>query len=213
MHLHHRDFVARVFDAGFFIGALGCNARGVKITAVPGIVLALQPVRQRKLQRLHSDDVLLAHRLRNFRRRDDGAGRTVGHAAAIEQAERLGNHRRVQALFFGDGLLQMRLGILRAVGVALHRHMRDGALQIASLKRRVWRDRRRQVARSCQAPIRWRSTAEPALHPRAAASRRNRCPSVSRRRARARYRRRPPPPHTPRRGMLRNRWRRNSRRA
>ncbi len=98
MHLHHRDFAARILDARFVIGALGRDTCGMEVTAVPGIVLALQAVRQRKLQRLDRDDVFLAHGARDFRRRHDGAGRAVRHAAAIEQAQRFGDHRRLQAL-------------------------------------------------------------------------------------------------------------------
>src|SRR4029077_6715118 len=66
----------------------------------------------------------------DFRSRDDGAGRAVRYAAAIEQAERFGDHRCVEALLLGDRLLQMSLGILRAVGMAFHGHMRDRALEV-----------------------------------------------------------------------------------
>ncbi len=130
MDFHHRDFVARIANAGFLVGALRRDARRVEVRAVPGIVLALESVRQRQLQSLDGNRVLLPHRTGDFRRRDDGAGRAVRHAAAIEEPKRFGNHRRIEALLLGDRLLQVRLGILGPVGVTLHRHMCDGAFQI-----------------------------------------------------------------------------------
>src|SRR3546814_1704360 len=44
--------------------------------------------------------------------------------------QRFGDHRRVQHLIHRHRLLQMRLGIFRAIGVALDRNMRHRALEV-----------------------------------------------------------------------------------
>ena len=88
--------LARLVDAGLLVGALGGDARGGEIAAVPGVVLRLQAVRHRDLQRLDGDHILLAEAPGDLRRGDDGAGRAVAHAAAVVEAERLGHHRRIE---------------------------------------------------------------------------------------------------------------------
>src|SRR3546814_13708650 len=50
--------------------------------------------------------------------------------SAVEQPQRFGDHRRVQHLIHRHRLLQMRLGIFRAIGVALDRNMRHRALEV-----------------------------------------------------------------------------------
>ena len=130
MDLEHRHFVARTLDPGLFVGFLRRDARGVEVAAVPRIVARLRAVRDGELQRLDADDVLLAERLGDLGRRDDGRGRTVRHAAAVEQAERRGDHRRVEDGFHLDGLLQMGLRILGAVLVALPRDVADRLLEV-----------------------------------------------------------------------------------
>ncbi len=57
---------------------------------------------------------------------------------------------------FADGLAQMGLRVLGAVGMALDRDMRDGALQVLTRNACVSRDRRWRAARNCPAPNRWR---------------------------------------------------------
>ena len=130
VHLDEVDLFPRIGDAGFLIGLFRGDAGGREIGAVPGIVLRLDAVRHRELQRLDADDVGLAEAARDFRRRDDGASRPVRHAAAVEEAQRLGDDRRAEHLLHRHLVLQMRLGIARAVVVALDRNMRDGALEI-----------------------------------------------------------------------------------
>src|SRR5688572_3121140 len=63
MDLEHRDFVARALYAGLFIGLLRSDARGVEVAAIPRIVTRLRAVRDRELQCLDADDVVLAERL------------------------------------------------------------------------------------------------------------------------------------------------------
>ncbi len=130
MHLEHRDFLARILDAGLFVGLLRGDARGVEVAAVPGVVARLRAVRDRELQRLHRDDVLLAHCLGDLGRGDDGRRRAVRHAAAVEQAERRGDHRRVQDGVHLNRLLQMGLRILGAVLVALPRDVANRPLEV-----------------------------------------------------------------------------------
>ena len=132
VHLEHRDLVARVLDAGLFIGLLRGDAGGVEVAAVPRIVARLRAVRDRELQCLDRHDVVLAHRLGDLGRRHDGRGRTVRHAAAVEQAERRGDHRGFQDGLHLDGLLEMRLGVLGAVLVALPRDMGDRLLEVVT---------------------------------------------------------------------------------
>ena len=79
----------------------------------------LTSIGERQLQRLDGHDVLFAERLRDFRRGHDAGRRAVGHAAAVEQTEGLGNERRIKSLLFGDRLAQMRLLVLGSVGVGL----------------------------------------------------------------------------------------------
>ena len=130
MHFHHADFIARVLDASFKIGFLCGDTCRVEIAAIPRIMLTFETIGDRQLHGLHSDDIVLAQCLGDFGCGDDSRRRTVRHAAAVEQAKWFGNHRRIHHLFFGDGFLQMGLRVQRAIGVALHRHMRDGAFQV-----------------------------------------------------------------------------------
>ena len=63
------------------------------------------------LERLYSDDILLAEVFSLLNRRDDRASRSVAHAAAVEETERIRDDRRIDHLVFGDGLAQVRFRI------------------------------------------------------------------------------------------------------
>jgi hypothetical protein len=60
VHFEQTDLLARVGDARFLIGARGRDTGGIKVAAGPSRSLRLPAVRNRQLQRLHGDDVLLA---------------------------------------------------------------------------------------------------------------------------------------------------------
>ena len=133
VHLDQAQLVAGLVDAGLRIGALGGDAGGGEVAAVPGVVLRLETVRHRHLQRLDGDHVLLAEAPGDLRRGDDGAGGAVAHPAAVEQAQRLGHRRCVEHGVDRDLVAQVRLGIARAVVVALDRDVRHGALEVLGL--------------------------------------------------------------------------------
>src|SRR5689334_23875843 len=78
---------------------------------------------------------MLAERLGDLWRGDDRGRGAVRHAAAVEQAERRGDHRRVQDGLHLDRLLQMRLGILGAVLMALPRDVADRLLEVLARDR------------------------------------------------------------------------------
>src|SRR5260221_6425164 len=132
MRLDQRELLARLVDAGLLIGALRGGACRGEITAVPEIVLRLLAVGHGELQRLHRDEIALAEAPRDLGRGDDGGGGAVADAAAIEEAERLSHHRRLQHGVVGDLVLQMRLRIAAAIVVALHRDMRHRLLEVVA---------------------------------------------------------------------------------
>ena len=66
----------------------------------------------------------------DLRRGDDGAGGAVGDAAAVVEAQGLGDHRRVQHGVDVDLVGEVRLGVAVAVVVALDRDVRHGPLQV-----------------------------------------------------------------------------------
>ena len=129
VHLDQAQFLARISHVRLLIRAGRGDAGGGEIAAVPGIVLRLEPVRDGKLQRLHGDDVALAHAAGDLRRRHDRAGGAVAHPATVVEAERFGHHGRVEHGVDRDAVAQMGLGIARAVVVAFDRDMRHGALR------------------------------------------------------------------------------------
>ncbi len=61
---------------------------------------------------------------------DDRAGRAVADAAAVVQAQRRGDGHRLQHVFFGDRVAQVRLRVVLRVRVALHRDVGHRALQV-----------------------------------------------------------------------------------
>src|SRR3546814_3391281 len=61
---------------------------------------------------------------------DDRDGGAVRDAAAIIKTERCRDHRRVHHRLDIDGFPEVRLGVFRAIGVALDRHMRHRALEV-----------------------------------------------------------------------------------
>ncbi|MCG5239410.1 hypothetical protein FHS63_003678 [Azospirillum doebereinerae] len=130
VHLGQAEVAARIGDAGLGVSTLGGDAGGHDMAAVPGAEAHLLAVRHGQLQGLDADRPALAQPPRDVRRGDDGAGRPVADAAAVEQPERVGHHGRVEHRPFGDGLAQMRLGVPHPVGVVLDRDMGHGALQI-----------------------------------------------------------------------------------
>ena len=89
-------------DAGLGVGALGGDAGGVEIAAVPAVALHLPAVGAGDLKRLEGHEIALAEAARDVGRRHDHGGGAVGDAAAIKQAERRGDGRRLQALLLGD---------------------------------------------------------------------------------------------------------------
>src|SRR3546814_6772146 len=70
----------------------------MEIAAVPARRLHFPSVRCGKLQGLDRDDVLLTQTAGDFGSRHDRAGRAVADAAAVEEPERIGDHRRAQHL-------------------------------------------------------------------------------------------------------------------
>ena len=130
MHFHQADLRTRVGNPGLLVGLGGSDAGRVEVAAVPAVALHFPTVGAGDLQCFHGDDVPLAQGPGNFRARDDGAGGAVGHSAAIKQAQRLGDHRRVQHRRHVHGFLQVGLRILRAVRVTLDRHVGHGALEV-----------------------------------------------------------------------------------
>ena len=117
-------------DAGLLVGARRGGARGREVRAVPLVELHLLAVGHRELQGLHAHEILLAQAARDVGRGDDRRRRAVRHAAAIVQTERVGDHRRLEHGLLGDAVAQVRLRVLRAVVVALHRDMRHRALEV-----------------------------------------------------------------------------------
>ena len=95
VHLHHRDLIARVGDAGFLVRLARRDAGGVEIRAVPRIVLALQTVRHRKLERLDGDQVLLAERSGDLGRIND-SGELV-YIARLKEIIRVGGENLAPA--------------------------------------------------------------------------------------------------------------------
>src|SRR3546814_12106753 len=93
----------------------------MEIAAVPARRLHFPSVRCGKLQGLDRDDVLLTQTAGDFGSRHDRAGRAVADAAAVEEPERLGDHRRVQHLLTRHFAAKMGLGILRPVRLPLHK--------------------------------------------------------------------------------------------
>ena len=118
------------FDAGLAVGALRGERRRDRVAAVPARMTHLDAVRRRELQGLDRDHVALAERARDLGRRDDRARGAVADAAAVEQAERVGDHRRSEYLFDRDAVAQVRLRVLGAVLVALPRDVRHRALEV-----------------------------------------------------------------------------------
>ena len=129
---HETELLTRALDAGLAVGTRGRDARRGEIAAVPGVVLLLDAVGAGDLQRLDRDDVLLAEAAGDLRCGHDGRRRAVADAAAVVQAERIGDQRRVQHVGLGDGALQVRLWVLYAVGMALDRDVGHGALQLVA---------------------------------------------------------------------------------
>src|SRR3546814_19864607 len=94
---------------------LGVAHRG----AVPFAVAHLPAIACRELDRLDGDRIVDAETAGDLGRGDDRAGCAVRHAAAIEQAKRLGAHRRLPDRFYPHRLAPLRLGVQRALGVPL----------------------------------------------------------------------------------------------
>src|SRR3546814_14919211 len=94
-------------------------------------VLPIYPaVRGGKLQVLERIEFLLTLTAGVFGSRHDRAGLAVADAAAVEEPERLGDHRRVQHLLHRHFAAKMGLGILRPVRMTLHRDMRHRAVEV-----------------------------------------------------------------------------------
>ena len=129
VHLHQVELLARVGDAGLGIGALGSHAGGAHMAAVPLVSGRFHARADGELDRLDRDQVAFAHGACDLGRGHDGRRRPVADTTAVEQAQRFGNHRRVEYLLHRHCLLQMRLGAARTILVALPRHVGNGALQ------------------------------------------------------------------------------------
>jgi len=135
MTFEHADFLARIRDPGFFIGGGAAFVRCYEIRSLPLVEAAFVTVADRQLNGLDRDQVLLllAQFLGDFRRRNNGTGRTVADTAAVEQPQRPGDDRSRQNLIHGNRFPQMGFGIQCAVGVALHRNMGDGLFDVVVL--------------------------------------------------------------------------------
>src|SRR5450759_1397899 len=120
--LHHADLFARVLDARFVVCPCGGRARGEHARAVPVCEERLFARRDRYLQGLYLDEVLVRLDLRrDLGRRHDRARGAIAHATAVEQAERVGDHRRAHDLLDRDELAQVSARVLCAVLMALPR--------------------------------------------------------------------------------------------
>ena len=83
-----------------------------------------------ELHRLDGHELGLAELAGDVRGGHDRARRAVAHAAAVEKADGLGDHGRVQNLLLRHFAPQVRLGILNPVRMALHRDPGHRALEI-----------------------------------------------------------------------------------
>ena len=82
---------------------------------------------------LDRDDVRLAQAFCDLRCGDDGAGGSVAHPAAVEEAQGMGDDGGRHDLLFSDRLAQVGLGVEHPVGVAFGRDMGHGPLQVLVL--------------------------------------------------------------------------------
>ena len=132
--LGQRELGAWVFDPRLGIGAPRRLPRVEDIGAVPGAVAHLPAVARGKLHRLDGHGIAAPEPARDVRGRDDRAGGAVGHAAAVVEAKRVGDHRRLENRLHVDRLAQMRARVLRRVLMALPAHMRHRALEVVAVE-------------------------------------------------------------------------------
>ena len=186
-------------DARLLHRRAGGLARIEDIAAVPGAILHLPAVAGRELHRLDGDGIGDAESARDVRRRDDRAGGAVRDAAAIVRgrADRRssapsGSSRSRPPCADAPAGLATAFWWLFQLTCAIAR-LRSSPFEPVLRAHRRRRAARRSPARSRRAATdRWR---DPWC---AAAGRHSRCPSASRRRARARNRPRRRRPHRPR---------------
>ncbi len=132
VNFRQRDVGARVLDARLLVGALRGLACVGDVAAVPGAILHFPAMAGAQLNRLYRDRIGDAEPAGDVGRGDNRRGRAIGDAAAVEEAQRVGNHRRLENGVDVDGLAQMRLRIQCRVLMALPAHMRHRALEVAA---------------------------------------------------------------------------------
>ncbi|CFO04561.1 Uncharacterised protein [Bordetella pertussis] len=121
---------ARIVDARFGVRLARRHAGGVHVRAVPVRLLQLPAVGRGQLDGLDQDQRAAVQAAGDLGGGDDGAGGAVRHRTAIEQSDGVGHQRRAGGLFAADGLAQVRLGIVQGVGMAFHRGMGHGRLEV-----------------------------------------------------------------------------------
>ena len=120
----------RIGDPRLLVGLRAALARRHEMLPVPLVEAPLVAAGDGKLDRLDGDEFLLPERSGDLRRRHDGAGGPVAHAAAVEEPQRVGDDRGGHDLLHRHRFTQMGLGVENAVGVALPGDVGDRPFQI-----------------------------------------------------------------------------------
>ncbi len=128
------DLLGGVRHAGHLVGRLGRLARGAEGREVPGRVELGVPVPGgHRIGDAAEDRVGVGELGRQVSAREDRRGGAVGRRAAVEEPERLRHLGLLLVLLGGDLLLEVRLGVERAVVVVLQRHGPERLLRRAVL--------------------------------------------------------------------------------
>src|SRR5215510_13957899 len=121
--LRDLDLLGRIADARHVIGRLGGLPRGTERGEAPRRVELRVPVPRRYRVGDPADNRVLVGELGSeLRAGEDGRGGAVGGGTAVEEPERLGDLGRLRVHLRGDFLLEVCLGVQRAVVVVLGRY-------------------------------------------------------------------------------------------
>ena len=130
VHLGHVELGPRVADPRLLVGLPRRDPGRLDVGAVPARVARFLAVRHGELHRLDGHELGLAEVAGDLRGGHDRARRAVAHPAAVEEADGLGDHGRLEDLLLRHLAPQVGLGVLRPVRVALDGDPGHRALEI-----------------------------------------------------------------------------------